>query len=209
MTSSCRRGADHPAGRQAPRGHRGQLRQPLLGLFAQTGWKGVGGQGGGDPDGAKLIEQHRLHRDQLLEAGSSRPSAERWKGPACTFPAHEHKVDWIVIKAICDWADGKKSVQKEERQEARQRRTPSVFLVESLKYAPRSAYRCRSPGADRDPAPPLSGPPQDAVPSAAGQDLSAQVELPPGGSREPARGSHPPAPNGCTRTLSRSAILCS
>ena len=30
--------------------------------------------------------------------------------------SHEDKKDWIVIKAICDWGDGKKSKNKTNRQ---------------------------------------------------------------------------------------------
>ena len=28
----------------------------------------------------------------------------------------EADVDWVVVKAICDWADGKKQLNKEQRQ---------------------------------------------------------------------------------------------
>ena len=37
-------------------------------------------------------------------------------GAGLYVSSHEHKVDWIVIKAICDWADGNKSKNKTARQ---------------------------------------------------------------------------------------------
>ncbi len=46
----------------------------------------------------------------------------------------DHKVDWIVIKAICDWADGNKGVNKKARQQLAAKNA-AVFLVESLKYS--------------------------------------------------------------------------
>jgi nucleoside phosphorylase len=30
---------------------------------------------------------------------------------------HESKVEWIVLKAICDWADGNKSENKRQNQQ--------------------------------------------------------------------------------------------
>ena len=43
-------------------------------------------------------------------------------------------MDWIVIKAICDWADGNKGVDKTARQKLAAKNA-AEFVVESLKYA--------------------------------------------------------------------------
>jgi nucleoside phosphorylase len=47
----------------------------------------------------------------------------------------EHKVDWIVIKAICDWADGNKSKYKTERQKEAAKNVAD-YLIQALQYAP-------------------------------------------------------------------------
>jgi len=39
------------------------------------------------------------------------------EGAGLYVACHDKKVDWIIVKAICDWADGKKSENKEVKQE--------------------------------------------------------------------------------------------
>ncbi len=56
------------------------------------------------------------------------------EGTGLYVASADHKVDWIVIKAIRDWADGNKRVNKKQR--PKKAATNAVeFLVESLKYA--------------------------------------------------------------------------
>jgi nucleoside phosphorylase len=38
------------------------------------------------------------------------------EGAGLYVACHEAKTDWILIKAICDWADGNKGHDKEARQ---------------------------------------------------------------------------------------------
>jgi nucleoside phosphorylase len=57
------------------------------------------------------------------------------EGAGLYASGHDHKVDWIVLKAICDFADGNKGKDKEERQK-RAAQNAAQFLVESLQYAP-------------------------------------------------------------------------
>ena len=45
------------------------------------------------------------------------------------------KVDWIVVKAICDFADGNKGAEKEERQKLAAK-SAADFVVQTLQYAP-------------------------------------------------------------------------
>jgi hypothetical protein len=56
------------------------------------------------------------------------------EGAGLYVSSAEHKLDWIVVKAICDWADGNKGVDKQERQRTAAKNA-AIFLVESLKYA--------------------------------------------------------------------------
>jgi nucleoside phosphorylase len=43
-------------------------------------------------------------------------------------------VDWIVIKAICDWADGTKGKNKAQRQK-KAAKNAAAFFIQSLLYA--------------------------------------------------------------------------
>ena len=56
------------------------------------------------------------------------------EGTGLYVASADHKVDWIVIKAICDWADGNKTINKTQRQK-KAAKNAAEFLVESLKYA--------------------------------------------------------------------------
>jgi nucleoside phosphorylase len=57
--------------------------------------------------GDKLVDNVD-YRDQLLELEPESIGGEM-EGGGLYVACHESKVDWIVIKAICDWADGNKS----------------------------------------------------------------------------------------------------
>jgi hypothetical protein len=82
--------------------------------------------------GASLIDDID-YRDQLLKLEGEAIGGEM-EGAGLYVSSQEHKVDWIVIKAICDWADGRKSYQKEDRQKLAAKNA-AEFLVEALKYA--------------------------------------------------------------------------
>ncbi len=65
--------------------------------------------------GAKLIDNQDF-RDQLLRLAPEAIGGEM-EGSGLYAAAHRKKVDWIVIKAICDWADGNKYQDKKQRQQ--------------------------------------------------------------------------------------------
>lgn len=64
--------------------------------------------------GSKLIDNQDF-RDQLRSIAPEAIGGEM-EGAGLYDAAHRYKVDWILVKAICDWADGKKHFKKEERQ---------------------------------------------------------------------------------------------
>ena len=64
--------------------------------------------------GAKLVDNQDF-RDQLLQLAGEAVGGEMEAG-GLYAPAQRKGVDWIVVKAICDWGDGNKSQDKEERQ---------------------------------------------------------------------------------------------
>jgi len=65
--------------------------------------------------GGKLINNRR-YRDALLKVEPEALGGEMEGAGVYAAAQAEHK-DWIVIKAICDWADGHKDQNKKERQE--------------------------------------------------------------------------------------------
>jgi nucleoside phosphorylase len=73
------------------------------------------------------------YRDQLLKFDREAIGGEM-EGTGLYVSSHQHKVDWIVIKAICDWADGSKKKNKKLRQKEAAKNA-AEFLIESLKYA--------------------------------------------------------------------------
>ena len=64
--------------------------------------------------GAKLVD-NQDYREQLRSFAPEAIGGEM-EGEGIYAAAHRAKVDWIVVKAICDWADGKKHENKAERQ---------------------------------------------------------------------------------------------
>ncbi len=101
--------------------------------FAQARWVGAKIRPGVILTGARLIDDIN-YWDQLLKLEGEAVGGEM-EGAGLYVASHEHKVDWIVIKAICDWADGNKKQNKAARQKKASKNV-SEFLVQALQYAP-------------------------------------------------------------------------
>jgi len=90
----------------------------LVNLFegvAQTSWQGEEVRVGVVLTGEKLIDSLD-YRNSLIAMESEAVGGEM-EGGGVYVACQEHKVDWIVIKSICDWADGDKEKDKSKRQE--------------------------------------------------------------------------------------------
>ena len=114
-----------------------RLLNHLLG-FGQTKWKGAPFKSGVILTGEKLVDNVD-YRSQLLGFDSEAIGGEM-EGAGLYVSGHDHKVDWIVLKAICDFADGNKAKEKEERQTLAARNA-AKFLIEALQYAPLTRSR--------------------------------------------------------------------
>lgn len=101
--------------------------------FAQTKWKGANVRVGVLLTGDKLVDNVD-YRNQLIKFETEAEGGEM-EGAGLYVSSYDNKVDWIVIKAICDWADGNKEVDKEERQKLAAKNAVQ-FIIDSLKYAP-------------------------------------------------------------------------
>lgn len=105
----------------------------FFGGVAQTSWKGARVRPGLILSGDKLVDDID-YRDQLLQFEPEAVGGEM-EGAGVYVASHDYKVDWIVIKAICDWGDGKKSKNKTARQK-KAAQNAAAFLIYALQQAP-------------------------------------------------------------------------
>jgi nucleoside phosphorylase len=82
--------------------------------------------------GEKLIDNLDF-RDQLRGFESEAIGGEM-EGAGLYVACQDKKVDWILIKAICDWADGNKGDDKDTRQQVAARNA-ATFVIEGLQFA--------------------------------------------------------------------------
>ncbi|MFB3154300.1 MAG: NB-ARC domain-containing protein, partial [Candidatus Acidiferrales bacterium] len=57
------------------------------------------------------------------------------EGAGLYVSCHDENVDWILVKAICDWADGHKAEDKKARQQTAAHNAAS-FVLHALQFAP-------------------------------------------------------------------------
>ncbi|MCX6031586.1 MAG: hypothetical protein NT169_20080 [Chloroflexi bacterium] len=99
-----------------PRGARPNASPKLLSLFRSGAkdWHGPQPDFGLVLSGEKLINDQD-YRDQLRQLEEEAIGGEM-EGAGLYVAAQSNKSDWILVKAICDWADGNKGYKKFERQ---------------------------------------------------------------------------------------------
>ncbi len=101
--------------------------------FAQTLWKGERVTPGLVLSGEKLVDDID-YRAQLLDLEPEAVGGEM-EGAGLYVACQDKKVDWIILKAICDWGDGEKSKNKQDRQ-LKAARAVAGFLLQALLHAP-------------------------------------------------------------------------
>ncbi|MCE9533362.1 MAG: hypothetical protein K8T89_19890 [Planctomycetes bacterium] len=102
--------------------------------FSQTKWKGAKVRVGVMLTGDKLVDNVD-YRDQLIKfEGEGESVGGEMEGAGLYVSSYDNKIDWIVIKAICDWADGNKGVDKTARQQLAAKNA-AEFVVKSLQNA--------------------------------------------------------------------------
>lgn len=95
-------------------------------------------------------------RQQLLEDEPEAIGGEM-EGAGLYVACHDGKVDWLLVKAICDWADGNKGQDKDARQKLAAHNAAS-FVLHMLQQAPlkHSVERRESIASMRDLLPPAT-----------------------------------------------------
>jgi len=82
--------------------------------------------------GDKLVD-NLDYRNRLISLQQEAVGGEM-EGAGLYVACHDKKVDWILIKAICDWGDGMKGVDKAPRQEIAARNAAEFVLHGLLQF---------------------------------------------------------------------------
>jgi nucleoside phosphorylase/tetratricopeptide (TPR) repeat protein len=136
MLYESQRVSKQPGRRGAiPRGARADASSRLLDCFrnADLSWKGQTVQFGLVLSGEKLVDNLTL-RQKLLGLESEAIGGEM-EGAGLYAACHDKKVDWLLVKAICDWADGNKAEDKDARQRMAANNAAS-FVLHVLQQTP-------------------------------------------------------------------------
>jgi hypothetical protein len=134
MYEPQRRGTD----RVIPRGDKASASPRLLQRFrnAKLDWKTANVHFGLVLSGEKLIDDAEFVQELL----SHEPEAigGEMEGAGLYGACLAAKKDWILVKAVCDWADGKKSKDETERQ-LKAARNAALFVWHALAHAPKKS----------------------------------------------------------------------
>ena len=127
---------------------------------ADLKWEGAKVRFGTVLSGEKLVDNEDF-RDQLRALEPEAIGGEM-EGAGLYVACQDKKVDWILVKAICDWADGQKAQDKDERQQSAAHNS-AAFLLHALRFAPIDWSNRRGEAAQ----------PSGAIQASVGGDLSA------------------------------------
>lgn len=100
------------------RGDKTSADPTLVSLFQATGavWSDASVTAGLLLSGDKLVD-NRDFREQIRAFSGGEAIGGEMEGTGLIQACAETSTRWVIVKAICDWADGNKSHRKKERQE--------------------------------------------------------------------------------------------
>lgn len=98
--------------------------------------------------GNKLVDNIDF-RNQLLKFEPEAIGGEM-EGAGLYVACQNNKVNWILVKAICDWADGQKAKDKDARQQLAAQNA-AAFVLHALQQVPLKSNRAPSPQMARRP----------------------------------------------------------
>lgn len=94
-------------------------------------WEGATLRFGTILTGEKLVDN--LDFREQLRGFEPEAIGGEMEGAGLYVTCHDRKVDWILIKAICDWADGHKGKDKDERQKLAAKNA-AEFALHALEF---------------------------------------------------------------------------
>ena len=132
------------------RGDRPHCSPRLLDAFrnGDLHWQGARVRFGCVLTGEKLVDN--LDFRQRLHAIEPEAIGGEMEGAGLYTACQDAKVDWLLVKAICDWADGKKEVDRQQRQELAARNA-AEFVAHVLKTVPLNLRRGGESPPPQDP----------------------------------------------------------
>lgn len=118
-----------------PRGDRVHASTWMLDYLvsAELDWNGAAVRFGLVLSGEKLVD-NLDYREQLKQLEVEAIGGEM-EGAGLYVACQDAKVDWVLVKAICDWADGNKGHDKDARQQ-QAAKNAAEFVVHALRHAP-------------------------------------------------------------------------
>ena len=118
-----------------PRGVRPDVSPRLLNRMraADLTWDGATVRFGVVLTGEKLLDDLAF-RTQMLRLEPEAIGGEM-EGAGLYAACQDEKVDWILVKAICDWADGNKEVDRKARQQTAATNA-AMFVLHALQITP-------------------------------------------------------------------------
>jgi nucleoside phosphorylase len=122
-------------GKITPRGDRPHASPRLINYLqnAYLDWEGDKVDFGLILTGDKLVDNIN-YRNSLIKLELEAIGGEM-EGAGLYASCQDAKVDWILVKAICDWADGNKHQDKKSRQELAAQNA-ATFVIYALQHAP-------------------------------------------------------------------------
>lgn len=131
------------AGKIIPRGDRPHAATRLLNYLqsADLDWDGAEVRFGLVLTGEKLVDD--LDYRESLKAIEQEAIGGEMEGAGLYVACQDAKVDWILVKAICDWADGNKGQDKKARQQ-QAAENAAAFVLFALRHAPLGRPQSRS-----------------------------------------------------------------
>lgn len=123
------------ADKLVPRGDRPHASPWLVDFLksADLDWRGAKVRFGLVFTGEKLVDDID-YRKQLVGLEPEAIGGEM-EGAGLYVACQEARVDWVLVKAICDWADGNKAQDKDARQQ-RAADNAASFVLHALQHAP-------------------------------------------------------------------------
>lgn len=122
------------SGEIVPRGDRPHSASRLIDYLynAHLDWDGAEVRFGLVLTGEKLVDD--LDYRESLKKLESEAIGGEMEGAGLYASCHDAKVDWILVKAICDWADGNKGHDKKQRQQ-QAAENAAAFVLYALQHA--------------------------------------------------------------------------
>ena len=99
---------------------------------AELLWEGARVRFGLVLSGEKLVDN--LDFRQQLKGFASEAIGGEMEGAGLYVACQDKKVDWMLVKGICDWADGHKAQDKDARQQTAAHNA-TAFVLHALQFA--------------------------------------------------------------------------